>query len=161
MNNRYTEISDEKNKIYMMNTKREIIIDSFLDEDVCVDIEKKQSKIYELLLKYYKLIFYKYEENKKYNVINSSFFKNNGFNFISDNSIEDFANIFIFSYSKNHIYLNTINKKDKILGSFILLTSNDNYGKYGDYFDIMSLMIDEIREYNDKKSNDIVKKYKL
>lgn len=164
-------IKDKDNNLKIIKNKKEIIIDPMEKPEVKVLIKKEKEKLYETLLKYYEIIineyyrFYLKKQEKKetietvyYKMLNTPI-KPTQVSFYSDNSVPQFANIFTIEKTLDSISLNTYTRNDELLGNFILLTSQDNYGKYGQFFDILSEMIDSIDEI--QKGNEKVKKLVL
>lgn len=162
-----TYLKNDDNGLKFIKNKNEIIIDPIEKNEASVLI-KQSDEMYKLLLKYYKLILNEYyrhletqdketinREIKYYNMLNETL-NYTEIKFYSDNSIPQLANIFSIGKTIDNISLNTYTKNDEFLGDFVLLTSEDNYGKYGPFFEIISSMIESIDE-NQKEEKKLVK----
>ncbi len=158
-----TYLNDTNEQLKIIKNKKEIIFDPIDKEEVTIKISSQTNEMYKLLLKYYETIINEYynqffyqeikkigNELKNYKMINNNA-NPTEINFYSDNSLPDFANILKIKKNIDYISFNTISKKDKILGNFILLTSEDNYGKYGQFYDTISQMIEDIDKINQKE----------
>ena len=158
----YIYLKDQlENKLFFYTNKnhKEIIIDSLKNENVSVKVDQQCDLLnYEIISKHFNAIvsyYQNFERNKIY-FQNLDFWDNqlNIIKFFSDNDVLDFANAFIIkkqkSDNKEYFELRTDYRNDEILGSLILLTSSNNYGKYGQYFEYLKSMCLELKLHQKK-----------
>lgn len=158
-----TYLRDKNSELKIIKNKKEIIFDPMDKENICLKITPNEKEKYILLLKYFKEIANEYIKNsatqpleekllefKNYKMLNNVFSPTE-INLYSDNSIPEFANILKIKKNTNLMMINILSKNNPILGDFVLLTSKDNYGKYGYYFEIICQMIDDIDKIYQKE----------